>query len=368
MKDFFVTGNKFCLAKEKGITLIALVITIIILLILAGITIVQLTETGLFGKAELANQKTRYATAKEVVDLKLLEIQTDCAMKNEDYTLIKIAKEMEDSKEITVQNYRFENTASIKQGLTVISEALKEQKILKEIEVSVDKYPEYIFLIGQTCQIEKVSIDGKYDDWEKLLEFAEIDKDKYENFEQAVQDKDVIKAITTSKEAMDYLKNSPELFEIFMANSDVIQDLPKQELELEKNESVENEPYYTFLAKAGKTYLIECWGGQGGHYSSSLQGGYGGYSYGIYKPTEDTLLYIYIGGAGVGHIANGTANGGYNGGGALNKTWGDSNERRATGGGATHIATVPGLLSTLEEYKEKILIVAGGGGRISRKC
>lgn len=48
------TGN---LKNNKGITLIALVTTIIILLILAGITIVQLTGSRLFGKVELANQE-----------------------------------------------------------------------------------------------------------------------------------------------------------------------------------------------------------------------------------------------------------------------------------------------------------------------
>ena len=51
-------------AKEKlnsGITLVALVITIIILLILAGITISSLTNTGLFGKAKEAKEKTQEA-------------------------------------------------------------------------------------------------------------------------------------------------------------------------------------------------------------------------------------------------------------------------------------------------------------------
>ena len=46
-------------AKEKlnsGITLVVLVITIIILLILAGITISSLTNTGIFGKAKEAKQ------------------------------------------------------------------------------------------------------------------------------------------------------------------------------------------------------------------------------------------------------------------------------------------------------------------------
>ena len=49
----------------KGITLIALVITIIILLILAGISISALTQTGLFEKANQAKQKSENAQALE---------------------------------------------------------------------------------------------------------------------------------------------------------------------------------------------------------------------------------------------------------------------------------------------------------------
>ena len=51
--------------KQRGITLIALVITIIILLILAGITITSLKETGLFTKAQQAKQNTLEAQLKE---------------------------------------------------------------------------------------------------------------------------------------------------------------------------------------------------------------------------------------------------------------------------------------------------------------
>ena len=51
--------------KEKGITLLALVITIIILLILAGITITSLTQTGLFSKAQEAKQKTEEKAEEE---------------------------------------------------------------------------------------------------------------------------------------------------------------------------------------------------------------------------------------------------------------------------------------------------------------
>ena len=49
----------------KGITLIALVITIVILLILAGISISALTNQGLFEKAKEAKQKYENAQKNE---------------------------------------------------------------------------------------------------------------------------------------------------------------------------------------------------------------------------------------------------------------------------------------------------------------
>ena len=51
--------------KQNGITLIALVITIIILLILAGISISALTNQGLFGKAQQAKQEAENAQREE---------------------------------------------------------------------------------------------------------------------------------------------------------------------------------------------------------------------------------------------------------------------------------------------------------------
>ena len=55
---------------NKGITLIALVITIIVLLILAGVTIATLTgDNGILTKAQSAKTQNDKATAKEKVDL-----------------------------------------------------------------------------------------------------------------------------------------------------------------------------------------------------------------------------------------------------------------------------------------------------------
>ena len=51
--------------KNNGITLVALVVTIIILLILAGITISSLTNTGLFGIAKEARDKTAAAAENQ---------------------------------------------------------------------------------------------------------------------------------------------------------------------------------------------------------------------------------------------------------------------------------------------------------------
>lgn len=51
--------------ENKGITLVALVITIIILLILAGISISTLTNTGIFEKAKDAKEKSEVAEKQQ---------------------------------------------------------------------------------------------------------------------------------------------------------------------------------------------------------------------------------------------------------------------------------------------------------------
>ena len=69
--------EKVCKAKkEGGITLIALVVTIIVLLILAGISIQMLTgENGILKRATEAREKTEEATEQEQRDLAKLEAE-----------------------------------------------------------------------------------------------------------------------------------------------------------------------------------------------------------------------------------------------------------------------------------------------------
>lgn len=69
---------KRSLKEKKGITLIALVITIIILLILAGISISMLTgNNGILNKAIEASESTEIASIKERAEFVKLELEID---------------------------------------------------------------------------------------------------------------------------------------------------------------------------------------------------------------------------------------------------------------------------------------------------
>ena len=130
------------------------------------------------------------------------------------------------------------------------------------------------------------------------------------------------------------------------------------------------------------TYKLETWGAQGGssigtvsdlngNYDINNQssGGFGGYSVGTYYFDLNNKMYINVGGGGLSakhykkeSVNKNTTIGGYNGGADSTYTDESGDWFVGSGGGATHIASCSGLLSTLENYKENILIVSGGGG------
>ena len=65
------------LKREKGITLVALVITIIVLLILAGVTLAMVMgDSGIFGKANSAKEQTQLKTAEDTIKLAVLDNRT----------------------------------------------------------------------------------------------------------------------------------------------------------------------------------------------------------------------------------------------------------------------------------------------------
>ena len=64
--------------NNKGITLIALVVTIIVLLILAGVSIAMLTgDNGILGRGQQASTQTAVTNARDQVAMKVAECVTE---------------------------------------------------------------------------------------------------------------------------------------------------------------------------------------------------------------------------------------------------------------------------------------------------
>lgn len=109
-------------------------------------------------------------------------------------------------------------------------------------------------------------------------------------------------------------------------------------------------------------YKLEVWGAQGGSYSTSYQGGVGGYSYGTLILNEPTIVYIYAGGQPA--PLTGTtdpSSGGFNGGGVGEyTTYGGTSTYAQSGGGGSDIR-----ISSNSLYA-RVLVAGGGGGASNR--
>ena len=129
---------------------------------------------------------------------------------------------------------------------------------------------------------------------------------------------------------------------------------PNASVEIEK---VKNFAYtggeQTFTAPVSGYYKIETWGAQGGS-----SGGFGAYATGVVYLDKDQTIYINVGENPRNRYA-----GGYNGGGTGGNAGGQAGYG---GGGATHIAKIPGVLSSLVSNKASVLIVAAGGGNTAQ--
>lgn len=72
--------------RNKGITLIALVITIIILLILAGIALtLVIGDNGILNKTKIATEEYKKVEVKEAIELAIADIQAEKISKNEPF-------------------------------------------------------------------------------------------------------------------------------------------------------------------------------------------------------------------------------------------------------------------------------------------
>ena len=157
-------------SKNKGVTLIALIITIVILLILVGIVISQLFESGLFTNARIAKQRTEYTTAKEKIETELMAIRTECVGYGKEYNIIEVAKKIKDVNDITIEKYYNSDIALIKTGVT------ENIVNLEGIVVSVNDYSKYKFLLGKEgniigALIKSIDEDTKKEDFKGIEDF-----------------------------------------------------------------------------------------------------------------------------------------------------------------------------------------------------
>ena len=159
--------------KSRGITLVTLVVTIIVLLLLAGIAIATLGgENGLFSKVKQSREKYSIAEAKEKLELEISNLQIDLEGKGEDLKkedLPKINKEDIDVRdttnfpvEVIYKNYKFEIDSSFKVNYigeaneTIITYTTEpegytnQNKIKVLVKISNPKGIKLIFKPGET--------------------------------------------------------------------------------------------------------------------------------------------------------------------------------------------------------------------------
>ena len=177
---------KKTLKNERGITLIALVVTIIVLLILAGVTInAVFGENGLIKQVEIAKEKNTIASYQDEVDRALLAAKTICIAENRNGDiLLEAKKELEQStlfKDATfseISNGEFtintkdsylvtvtENGATVTKHNGVGDEKLKVQILQKDNKI------ENTTCVGSNTITVRVVKDSKYADYMNHIKY-----------------------------------------------------------------------------------------------------------------------------------------------------------------------------------------------------
>lgn len=122
--------------ENKGITLVVLIVTIIILLILAGITMAILTNTGLLRKSKKAEQENNVSQVIENLKLKVMEVQTE---KNGNASLKDFVEYLSQDKN---EEYiiSLTKTANIQGEIPDLTNANEIYVTNKSVECKIDKF------------------------------------------------------------------------------------------------------------------------------------------------------------------------------------------------------------------------------------
>ena len=205
--------------NTKGITLVVLVVTIVVLLILVGITINAFLGSNLINKSEFAKEKSEYTSAKEILNIEIMGIISN--QKNLEYSIEDLYKGMQDSEVITIITYYTSNSARVKDGIeTDVSKIIN----LEQIVVQVNEYPNYYFLIGKDSKIKGVMKNNNSSTIEKdkfltVKEFEksnfgeEIDKNENELVDVSIlEDSEKFKSEIEDTKKLEYIIDKSDIF------------------------------------------------------------------------------------------------------------------------------------------------------------
>ena len=145
--------------EKKGITLIALVITIVVLLILTAIALnLTLGENGIVSRAKSAKIHTRKAQAEEQLNIDITRIRVE---KENNISLSDLLDDFKknDNTNIIVTEILYSEVGYLGDSVTEIP---TEKPI--SITVAVKGFEEFEFTIGQNCAITKVC-GVNYNEW-----------------------------------------------------------------------------------------------------------------------------------------------------------------------------------------------------------
>ena len=126
------------LKKNKGITLIALIVTIIVLLILAGVSITMLLgDNGIINQTQKAKEETIIASEKEVINLSYINCQQENKYDNE-------INEKDLQEEIKNYGYLTEVNKRGKNFIIVFNETQNKYTLLSDGSIKLGEIEEAI--------------------------------------------------------------------------------------------------------------------------------------------------------------------------------------------------------------------------------
>lgn len=195
--------------NNNGITLIALVITTIILLILAGVTIMTITgDDGILSRANKSVESMNFKSAKEKLELELINIKTDL---------------IADGKEINLSALDERKDELQKQGITIASSGTPREVTLEGYMFKVNNdlvIDELGNQVGDvTGDIENID-KNEPDIWINWLLAANVDYKNY-NSTTILTNESLMNELMNNENAVNYMIKSTGFIVPGVANSEV---------------------------------------------------------------------------------------------------------------------------------------------------